>query len=85
MKKIITTLYLKNNTIKHLNQKVLIDFIRILKEDEGGNLQKKYMSTYYQNYGKLKKILSADQNNFTKMANEFLIKLRKFNGQVTKN
>ena len=73
---------IKNNTIKHLNQKVLINFIKILKEDEGGNLQKKYISTYYQNYGKLKKILGADQNNFTKLANEFLVKLRKFNGQV---
>ncbi|ARF09544.1 XRN 5'-3' exonuclease [Indivirus ILV1] len=68
--------------IKHLNQKMLTKFIENLKEDEGGNLQKKYMSSYYQNYGKLKKILGADQANFTKVVNDFLFKLRKFNSQI---
>ena len=80
---------IKNNFIyligKSVNQEVFIDLLEELHKGEGGNLQKIYMSNQYQNYEKLKKILGANQDNFTEVMNNFLMKLRNFNNQVRNN
>jgi len=68
-----------------IDNKVFFELIRRLKNDEGGNLQKVYLSNYYKNYDKLKRVLGATHNNFTNILNEFLIKLRIFNKNVKKN
>lgn len=73
-----------NHTLKKkvINQDVFIDLIRVLQMDEGGNLQKIYMASEYQNYNALKKLLNANQDNFTEVINDFLLKLREFNNDI---
>ena len=73
-----------NDQDKKINQKFLFELIKELQKDEGGNLQKKYMATHYRNYNKLKSIMGADQENFTKVFNTFLDDLYKFNNDVKK-
>ncbi|QKF94188.1 5'-3' exoribonuclease [Fadolivirus algeromassiliense] len=68
-----------------VNQKSLLQIIRILHYDEGGNLQKTYMASHYQNYDKLKKIIGTNQSDFTKDILEFLDKLRKLNEEIKDN
>lgn len=68
---------------KHqINFKLLVHIIKILHYDEGGNLQKTYMASHYQNYDKLKRIVGTNQSDFTKDMISFLEKLRKFNDEV---
>lgn len=67
-----------------LNQNTFTKLIKELQVDEGGNLQKMYMISNYQNYDKLKKLLGATQSNFTQVINDFLEKLRKFNHEIMK-
>ena len=62
----------------------LIDILKELQENEGSNLQKIYISQYYYNYDKLKKVLGADQTNFTSVMIKFLDNLREFNKLITK-
>jgi 5'-3' exonuclease len=71
----------KNET-KSINFKVFFQIIGNLKEDEGGNLQKMYMSSHYRNYDHLKRTMDADHMNFTKVMNDFLSKIRKFNYDI---
>jgi len=73
---------INNNTI---NQNSFINIIKILHYDEGGNLQKTYMSNHYQNYEKLKKIMNATHETFIKVLNDFLSKLRLFNNNIRSN
>ena len=67
---------------KVLNQKVFIQMLKLLKDQEGTNLQNIYINNHYHNYNKLKKIIGADNENFIVIINEFLDKLRKFNKNV---
>src|SRR5690606_23353165 len=66
----------KNKNV--INISFFLDMIKVLHNDEGGNLQKIYMSSNYRNYNKLKEILGADQTNFTILLNDFLKTLRDF-------
>jgi len=79
-----TNKYLINmdNHRRTINQDVLISLFKELHLDEGGNLQKMYMASHYQNYDKLKKILGANQVNFTSVINQFLEKLRQLNDDI---
>jgi 5'-3' exonuclease len=64
---------------KHkIDQRILTSLIKVLQFDEGGNLQKKYLVSHYQNYNWLKKMMGADQTNFTTIMTKFLDQLRKF-------
>lgn len=74
--------YIVNN--KTINQSMFLKMIKVLHIDEGGNLQKMYMTSHYHNYDKLKKILSATQYNFTEVMINFLEQLRSFNNQIRK-
>jgi 5'-3' exonuclease len=65
-----------------INQQNFLNLIKILHYDEGGNLQKVFIASHYENYNKLKKIMQADSTNFTIILNEFLSKLRKFNFDI---
>jgi 5'-3' exonuclease len=67
---------------KVINHKVLLQIFKELQTDEGGNLQKVYMSSHYQNYNKLKKIMDVTSKNFTPVMITFLSTLRNFNSQV---
>jgi 5'-3' exonuclease len=58
--------------------------IKLLKQDEGGNLQKIYITSHYQNYDKLKKIMGATHTTFTEVLNDFLSKLREMNNDLSK-
>nr|QBK88539.1 MAG: XRN 5'-3' exonuclease [Mimivirus LCMiAC01] len=88
----IYTTVLKSNNKHHLishngqkyiiNQDVFLSIFKILKKDEGKNLQKTYMSNNYINYERLKNIMGADHANFTQVLNDFLSNLRKFNGEI---
>jgi 5'-3' exonuclease len=62
----------------------LVHILKHLQLDEGGNLQKQYISQNYQNYDKLKRLLEADQTNFTQVLNEFLNNLRSLNEDIKK-
>jgi len=83
---------LKKNNKRHLishngkkfiiNQNFLLNIFKILKTDEGKNLQKVYMSNNYHNYERLKNIMGADHANFTQVLNDFLFNLRKFNKEI---
>lgn len=73
---------IENNKI---NQSIFIGLIKILHYDEGGNLQKIYMSSHYRNYDQLKKVMGANQDNFTIVLNSFLKKLQIFNQQIKDN
>lgn len=68
--------------VRIINYSILLEMIKLLQIDEGGNLQKNYMSSQYRNYNKLKTILGTNQENFTKVLNEFLNKLRKLNSDI---
>ncbi len=60
-----------------------MEVIKHLQIDEGGNLQKVYMASHYQNYNKLKKIMGIDESGkFVPMMLNFLEILRAFNSQV---
>jgi 5'-3' exonuclease len=74
--------YSQKNNKKILNYQIFLSLIKLLQIDEGGNLQKIYMSSHYKNYNRLKKLFGADQTNFTFILNEFLDKLRKFNSGI---
>ena len=78
-------LIIKKNDKKIINQTAFLKLLKILHFDEGGNLQKIYMTTHYRNYDKLKKIMDANQNNFTQVLNDFLGKLKMFNNQIRNN
>nr|QBK89117.1 MAG: XRN 5'-3' exonuclease [Mimivirus LCMiAC02] len=83
---------LKQNNKQHLishdgtkfviNQAFLLDVFKILKTEEGHNLQKTYMSNNYKNYERLKNIMGASHTNFTQVLNEFLSNLRTYNNSV---
>jgi len=83
---------LKQNNKQHLishdgtkfviNQAFLLDVFKILKTEEGHNLQKTYMSNNYKNYERLKNIMETDHSNFTQVLNDFLSNLRGFNGGI---
>ncbi len=72
----------KINNKNKLNYDVLLSFIKKIQEDEYQNLQKNYMASHYRNYDKIKKILDADNNNFTEKLNNFLTELRKLNETI---
>ena len=74
----ITYLINKNN----LNQSVLVDLFKVLHKNEDKNLQKNYITSNYQNYNKLKKIINSNNENFTELLNNFLIKLRTLNDEI---
>ncbi|AYV78455.1 MAG: XRN 5'-3' exonuclease [Edafosvirus sp.] len=67
---------------KYINQKMLLTTIKVLHDDEGGNLQRTYMASHYQNYGKLKKIIGGENEQFTIIMNDFLTKLRNMNEEI---
>lgn len=68
---------------KHkINQRILTSLIKVLQFDEGGNLQKKYLVSHYQNYNWLKKMMGADPTNFTAIMTKFLDELRDFNMEI---
>jgi len=69
---------------KLIDQEMFLKMIKILHTDEGKNLQKMYMTNHYHNYDKLKKVLEADQYNFTDVMIQFLDQLRQFNSQIRK-
>lgn len=69
---------------KTINQEMFMKMIKILYINEGSNLQKMYMVNHYHNYDKLKKILEANQDNFTEVMISFLEQLRVFNNQISK-
>lgn len=76
---------IQQNT-KIINQTNFIGFLKILAINEGGNLQKIYISNHYQNYNKLKKILGANNSgNFNKIMVEFLAGIRKLNSNIRNN
>ena len=68
---------------KIIDQQILVKILHKLQIDEGSNLQKVYMSTNYQNYNRLKKIMGADQENFTEVLSQFLDNLRKFHNDIS--
>jgi 5'-3' exonuclease len=70
---------------KILNQKIFIQMLKLLKEQEGANLQNIYITNHYHNYNKLKKIIGAENDNFIMVINDFLDKLRKFNKNIREN
>jgi 5'-3' exonuclease len=70
---------------RKINQKMFLKVIKVLREDEGANLQKIYIASHYRNYDKLKKLLGATQNNFTEVMAHFLDNLRKFNNEIRQN
>lgn len=73
-----------DNELKKINYDQLLQIIKILHYDEGGNLQKMYMNNHYQNYQRLKKIISTKDEDFTKSLNIFLEKLRNLNDEIRK-
>lgn len=75
----------KKKNKKIINQKQFTKIIKILHYDEGGNLQKVYLTNNYQNYEKLRKLLGVSDENFTQVLNDFLAKLRLFNYEVRNN
>lgn len=74
-----------NSGKKTINQHSFVEMINILHHSEGSNLQHIYMVNQYQNYNKLKKKLNANEENFTDLLNNFLVKLRKFNYEIKTN
>ena len=68
-----------------INQLILVKVLEELHQKEGNNLQKIYMSSQYQNYEKLKKLLGADHDNFNQVISDFLVKLRTLNYKVRNN
>lgn len=70
---------------RFINQSFFVQLFHKLQTDEGGNLQRVYMSSHYQNYNRLKRLLGADHTNFTLVFNEFLQQLRNFNTTVRKS
>ncbi len=72
----------QDNNRKILNQKIFINMIKLLKEQEGANLQSIYITNHYHNYNKLKKIIEVDNDDFIVVINAFLDKLRKFNKNI---
>lgn len=78
--------YLINQaTTKTINQPFLVKLINNLAQNEGDSLQKTYMANNYQNYNKLKRVMGADQSNFTQILNNFLSNLRSLNSDIRKN
>ena len=77
--------YNKKTNKREINLIMFKGIIKLLKQDEGGNLQKIYITSHYQNYDKLKKVLEADHSTFTKVLNNFLSKLREMNDDLTTN
>jgi 5'-3' exonuclease len=71
-----------NDGHKRINFDFFKDIIKVLKFDEGGNLQKVYMTSHYKNYDKLKRLMGADHNTFTDKLNKFLSMLRHFNDDI---
>jgi len=67
---------------KTINQNMFMNLMKVLHDDEGKNLQKQYMTSQYQNYEQLKKILEATHENFVQTINDFIEKLRQFNKKV---
>ena len=77
--------YNKKTNKREINLIMFKGIIKLLKQDEGGNLQKIYITSHYQNYDKLKKVLEADHSTFTEILNNFLSKLREMNDDLTTN
>lgn len=75
--------YNKKTNKREINLIMFKGIIKLLKQDEGGNLQKIYITSHYQNYDKLKKVLGADHSTFTEILNNFLSKLREMNNDLT--
>lgn len=65
-----------------INQDMFVYLLDVLHKNEGKQLQKLYMSSQYQNYEKLKKIMGATNDNFTEAINNFLFKLRHLNHSI---
>ena len=72
----------KTLNIKKINFKILLDFIKVIHIDEGGNLQKNYLSSHFKNYSKLKSVMNAEYDNFTTVMNTFLDKVDKFHSDI---
>lgn len=68
-----------------INQSFFLDLLEILKTDEGGSLQKVYMAKNYYNYRRLKKMMGANDSNFTQILGDFLENIRDFHEQVEKS
>jgi len=76
--------YNKHKNIKYIDNKAFAELIKSLQMDEGGNLQKNYIASHYNNYNRLKSVLDTTHDDFTKDMNIFLDKIRKFNGDIQK-
>lgn len=63
---------------KKINQKNFLQILKLLSQDEDKNISKNYMSSNYENYEKLKKIMNATDATFTKQLNDFLAKYNTF-------
>lgn len=75
----------KDLKTKQINYKVLLDFIKSIHIDEGGNLQKNYLSSHFKNYSKLKTVIGAEYDNFTTIMNTFLDMVDKFHLSIKEN
>ena len=78
-------LFDKGTNQKTINQKQFTKLIKILHYDEGGNLQKVYLTNNYQNYDKLRRVMNIEDDDFTQVLNSFLSKLRIFNNEIRTN
>ncbi|MBA42793.1 MAG: hypothetical protein CMF62_02150 [Magnetococcales bacterium] len=75
----------EKNKVKIFDQDFFIELMNKLKNNEGGNLQKNYMSSHFRNYDKLRKLLNATSDNFNEKINNFLNNLRNFNNSIRNN
>jgi len=65
-----------------INQKALLKLIQILYQDEAKNIMNNYMSSNYENYEKLKKIMQATTDNFTDILQKFLTTMHTLNTSI---
>lgn len=73
---------IKKGNIKIIDQKNFINFIKLIQIDEGGNLKKAYISSNYNNYNKLKRILNATYENFIEKMTYILDNIREINKDI---
>jgi|SaaInlStandDraft_4_1057021.scaffolds.fasta_scaffold07611_3 5'-3' exonuclease len=72
------------NKRKKINGKNFLNIVKLLQFDEGGNLQKKYVSSNYANHKKLKKTFQEDGTEFIPNVIKFLSNLNKFHNDIRK-
>jgi 5'-3' exonuclease len=67
---------------KVINARMFLDFLRILKQEEGASLQNNYMSSSYKNYYRIKQVMEISGDNLTDVLNNFLADLRNFHDAI---